>query len=51
MAPEVVLGEGYNLIVDIWSIAVILYEFVCGCLPFGDDADDPLDVYTAIVKE
>jgi cGMP-dependent protein kinase len=51
MAPEVVMGEGYNCIVDYWSIAVMMFEFVCGGMPFGDSAEDPLDVYTAIVNQ
>ena len=50
MAPEVILGEGYSFTADFWSIAVCLYEFYCGAVPFGDNADDPMDVYVAIVK-
>ena len=50
MAPEVIFGEGYTFSVDFWSIAVCLYEFLCGNLPYGDDAEDPMDVYVAIVK-
>jgi cGMP-dependent protein kinase len=50
MAPEVILGEGYTFSIDFWSIAICLYEFFCGNLPFGDDAEDPMDVYVAIVK-
>lgn len=51
MAPEVVMGEGYNHIVDVWSIGVMMFEFVCGGMPFGDEAEDPLDVYTAVVNQ
>lgn len=50
MAPEVILGEGYTSCIDIWSIAICMYEFFCGNLPFGDDAEDPMDVYVSIVK-
>lgn len=51
MAPEVILGEGYTFNVDYWSIAICLYEFVCGGVPFGETADDPMDVYLAIINE
>ena len=50
MAPEVILGEGYSFQVDCWSIAICLYEFMCGGLPFGETAEDPMDVYLAIVN-
>ena len=51
MAPEIVKGTGYTFQVDIWSIAVCMYEFFCGKLPFGEDYDDPMDVYKAVNKE
>ena len=51
MAPEVTKGEGYSFEVDIWSIAICMYEFFCGKLPFGEDLEDPMDVYRAVCKE
>jgi len=51
MAPEVTKGEGYSFEVDIWSIAVCLYEFFCGKLPFGEEYEDPMDIYRAVSKE
>ncbi len=51
MAPEAILGEGYGFQVDFWSIAVCAFEFICGCVPFGDSADDPMDVYKSVVNE
>ena len=51
MAPEVILGEGYSFQVDIWSIAICMYEFVCGGVPFGENAEEPMDVYLAIVND
>lgn len=50
MAPEVILGEGYTFNIDFWSIAVCMFEFLCGAVPFGENFEDPMDVYTAIVN-
>lgn len=42
MAPEVYEGgKGYTQLVDLWSVGICLYEFVVGCLPFGEDLEDP----------
>ena len=51
MAPEITKGEGYSFEVDIWSIAICMYEFFCGKLPFGEDLDDPMDIYRAVCRE
>jgi cGMP-dependent protein kinase len=51
MAPEVVLGEGYSFQVDMWSIAICMYEFMCGGVAFGEDAEDPMDVYLSIIND
>jgi cGMP-dependent protein kinase len=51
MAPEMVEARGYGLQVDIWSLGIILYEMVCGKLPYGDELDDPYVIYKQIVKE
>ena len=51
MAPEVILGDGYSFQVDFWSIAICIYEFVCGAVPFGETAEEPMDVYLSIINE
>jgi cGMP-dependent protein kinase len=41
MAPEILSGKGYTYSVDIWSSGICLYEFMCGGVPYAEDADDP----------
>jgi hypothetical protein len=40
-----------RLVTKILTIAVCLYEFMCGAVPFGETAEDPMDVYLSIVNE
>jgi cGMP-dependent protein kinase len=51
MAPEILLGKGYGLKVDLWSIGVVLFEFMCGMVPFGDDCEEPYDVYQQVISQ
>jgi len=51
MAPEVISGKGYSFLVDLWSVGICLYEFMCGYVPFAEDADDPYEIYETIIKE
>jgi len=51
MAPEITKGEGYSFQVDVWSIAICMYEFFCGKLPFGEEYEDPMDIYRAVSQE
>jgi cGMP-dependent protein kinase len=50
MAPEVACGKGYSTEADIWSLGVMLFEFVCGILPFGRDlpANSPHAILRAV---
>jgi cGMP-dependent protein kinase len=51
MAPEILEGSSYSFQVDMWSIAVCMYELMCGHVPFGDDIeDDPQLFYQYIMK-
>ncbi len=38
MAPEIILGKGYSFSADYWSLGVLIYEFLCGKLPYGDNS-------------
>jgi len=48
MAPEIMEGKGYSHAVDLWSLGVLLYEFMIGYLPYGEDLEDPYDIYVRI---
>jgi len=50
MAPEVIRGRGYFIEADFWSLGIMLYEFICGGVPFGDDVNDPLMIYDKIIE-
>ena len=39
MAPEIILGKGYSFSVDIWCLGICMYEFLCGGVPYAEDAD------------
>lgn len=47
MSPELIRGE-YNQATDMWSIGVIAYELVSGCLPF--DGTERGEVALKIIK-
>lgn len=51
MAPEVMRGHGYSTEIDIWSLGVMLFELVCGFLPYADELDEPTEVCTAVLKD
>lgn len=42
IAPEVILRQGYGKPVDYWSMGIILYEFLIGCVPFISDTPEGL---------
>jgi serine/threonine protein kinase len=49
MAPEIILGQGYSHSADLWSLGIMLYEFLFGGVPFGDRENDPSHIYEAIL--
>uniref|UniRef100_A0A1B0BXN9 non-specific serine/threonine protein kinase n=1 Tax=Glossina palpalis gambiensis TaxID=67801 RepID=A0A1B0BXN9_9MUSC len=46
IAPEVILRQGYGKPVDWWSMGIILYEFLIGCVPFFGDTAEELFAHT-----
>ncbi|BFY99940.1 hypothetical protein BsWGS_02980 [Bradybaena similaris] len=49
IAPEVILRSGYGKPVDWWSMGIILYEFLVGCVPFFGDT--PEELFSQVVNE
>jgi cGMP-dependent protein kinase len=50
MAPEVITNQGYGIAVDYWALGVILYELLCGAVPFGEEYADPYDIYQKVLE-
>lgn len=36
-APELLLNKAYDLKVDIYSVGIVLYQMLCGQIPFNSD--------------
>ncbi|CAG5125697.1 unnamed protein product, partial [Candidula unifasciata] len=49
IAPEVILKSGYGKPVDWWSMGIILYEFLVGCVPFFGDT--PEELFSQVINE
>ncbi len=43
MAPEVIRRDKYSLAIDCWSLGVILYILLSGCMPFSGKNDDQIE--------
>lgn len=51
MAPEVLMGRGYNFSADVWSLGICFYEFMCGPVPFASECvDENLIIFKQILK-
>lgn len=49
LAPELLLGQGYNKTVDWWTLGVLLYEMLTGLPPFYDENTN--EMYRKILSE
>lgn len=47
MAPEIILGRGYNKGVDYWAFGILCYEMLVGHPPFF--SDNPMGIYEKIL--
>jgi serine/threonine protein kinase len=36
-APEIFHANGYNQEVDVWAIGIVLYQSLCGSLPYSQE--------------
>lgn len=45
IAPEVIQGKCYGVNADYWALGVIVYEMMCGKMPFARGKTDPMDIF------
>lgn len=50
IAPEVILGKGYTLSADLWSLGIVSYEIATGTVPFCENEQDPYKIYQKILE-
>ena len=50
MAPEIITSHGYSLTADYWTVGIVLYEFIVGYVPFGEEESDPYAIYEQVQK-
>ncbi|XP_035010818.1 serine/threonine-protein kinase D2 isoform X2 [Hippoglossus stenolepis] len=47
LAPEVLLNQGYNRSLDMWSVGVIMYVSLSGTFPFNEDEEIKDQIHNA----
>ena len=50
IAPEILQGKGYSLSCDFWSLGICMFEIFYGIYPFGNNANEVIDIYKDILK-
>jgi cGMP-dependent protein kinase len=50
IAPENLQGRGYSLSCDFWSLGICMYEIFYGKYPFGNYANEVIEIYKEILK-
>ena len=50
IAPEILQGRGYSLSCDFWSLGICMYEIFYGKYPFGNYANEVIEIYKDVLK-
>ena len=51
ISPEILSGKGYSYSCDYWSVGIIAFEIYYNYYPFGNEANDPMEVYREVLKK
>ena len=50
ISPEILQGKGYSLSCDFWSVGICMFEIFYGKYPFGNYANEVIEIYKEILK-
>ena len=51
IAPEILQGKGYSMSCDFWSVGICMYEIFYGIYPFGNYANEVIEIYKDILNK